>query len=398
MTYQQISHDSLVNGMMLSRFQKCEWKFNKICPCCSSTCTRICFIMFFLSPNDAWIPSGCIWLRIPWRSKFHSVRSCDECRHARGKTNGKRQLTDARESKFDDRNIGIPQRHGSGQNSLELALKNCFLNTAIAWMPLNDWVHNFPSAPSRNRGRPPKRWDQALTSFSSTYFGEQNWLKAAQSYNQWSAAESAFVKYCESLWRTIRSPCPFRIEVTRTGERKKERFPVGRLKIGRLMFWTKSCGWNRYQFYEISQEHFFHLNPTDSKTGNIASNKNHTEFQFERDFAFCHSGMFERKGFVESHKSFVSSRSRSNDWQVNYRKHFLGPLWFDHCNSTHTIGHSLKHAGVKYVSVGSIFVARAAAPAVVLKNFAPQKRRNTEKYITNKPSPTNCQSHMYWSK
>ena len=71
--------------------------------------------------------------------------------------------------------------------------------TAIAWMPLNDWVHNFPSAPSRNRGRPPKRWDQALTSFSSTYFGEQNWLKAAQSYNQWSAAESAFVKYCESL-------------------------------------------------------------------------------------------------------------------------------------------------------------------------------------------------------
>ena len=71
--------------------------------------------------------------------------------------------------------------------------------TAIAWMPLNDWVHNFPSAPSRNRGRPPKRWDQALTSFSSTYFGERNWLKAAQSYNQWSAAESAFVKYCEFL-------------------------------------------------------------------------------------------------------------------------------------------------------------------------------------------------------
>ena len=46
--------------------------------------------------------------------------------------------------------------------------------TAIAWMPLSDWVHNFPFAPSRNRGQPPKRWDQALTSFSSTYFGERN--------------------------------------------------------------------------------------------------------------------------------------------------------------------------------------------------------------------------------
>ena len=53
--------------------------------------------------------------------------------------------------------------------------------TAIAWMLVDDWVHNFPSAPSTNRGRPPKRWDQALTAFSSTDFGERNWLKAAQS-------------------------------------------------------------------------------------------------------------------------------------------------------------------------------------------------------------------------
>ena len=37
------------------------------------------------------------------------------------------------------------------------------------------------------------------------------------------AAESAFVTYCESMWRTKGSPCPFRIEMTRTGEsRKKE--------------------------------------------------------------------------------------------------------------------------------------------------------------------------------
>ena len=84
-------------------------------------------------------------------------------------------------------------------NQYRLAFKiasnqSAWAATAIAWMPLNDWVHNFPSAASRNRGRPPKRWDQALTSFSSTYFGERNWLKATQSYNQWSAAESAFVK------------------------------------------------------------------------------------------------------------------------------------------------------------------------------------------------------------
>ena len=95
--------------------------------------------------------------------------------------------------------------------------------TAVAWMPLDDWVHNFPSAPSRTRGRPPKRWDQALASFSCTYFGERNWWVAAQNCNQWLAAEAAFVKYCESMWRTKGSPCPFRIEVTRTGERKKER-------------------------------------------------------------------------------------------------------------------------------------------------------------------------------
>jgi len=45
--------------------------------------------------------------------------------------------------------------------------------TAVGWMPLDDWVHNYPSAPSRSRGRPPKRWDQALVSFSCTYFGNE---------------------------------------------------------------------------------------------------------------------------------------------------------------------------------------------------------------------------------
>ena len=42
--------------------------------------------------------------------------------------------------------------------------------TAIAWMALDDKVQNFPSAPSSNRGRPPKRWDQAFTSFSCNFF------------------------------------------------------------------------------------------------------------------------------------------------------------------------------------------------------------------------------------
>ena len=31
----------------------------------------------------------------------------------------------------------------------------CGVATAIVWMRLNDWLHNFPSAPSRKRGRPP---------------------------------------------------------------------------------------------------------------------------------------------------------------------------------------------------------------------------------------------------
>ena len=58
--------------------------------------------------------------------------------------------------------------------------------TAIVWMPLNDWVHNFPST-SRNGGRP----HHAFISFSCTYFGERNWLKAARSCDKWLAAESA---------------------------------------------------------------------------------------------------------------------------------------------------------------------------------------------------------------
>ena len=36
------------------------------------------------------------------------------------------------------------------------------------------------------------------------------------------AAESASVTYCESMWGTKGSPCPFRIEMTRTGERRKK--------------------------------------------------------------------------------------------------------------------------------------------------------------------------------
>ena len=73
--------------------------------------------------------------------------------------------------------------------------QSVWVATAIVWTPLNDWVHNFPSTPSTNRGRLPKRCDQALTSFLNTYSGERNWLKAAQRYDQWSAAKSTLRNY-----------------------------------------------------------------------------------------------------------------------------------------------------------------------------------------------------------
>ena len=79
---------------------------------------------------------------------------------------------------------------------VRIALNRCsWAATAIAWMPLGDCVHNFPSAPSRNKGRPHKRWDQAPASFSYTYFCERNLLKAAGSCDHWLAAKSAFKKH-----------------------------------------------------------------------------------------------------------------------------------------------------------------------------------------------------------
>ena len=71
--------------------------------------------------------------------------------------------------------------------------------TDIAWVPLDDWVHSFPPAPSRSRGRPPIRWDQHSLRPHVHIFA-RNWWVAAQSCNQWLAAESAFaniVKTCE---------------------------------------------------------------------------------------------------------------------------------------------------------------------------------------------------------
>ena len=78
--------------------------------------------------------------------------------------------------------------------------------------------------------------DQALASFSCTYFSQRNWLKAARSCDQWLAAESAFVKYYESMWRTKGSPCPFRIELTRTGERENK-------KNNKWWWWCWSWWW-----------------------------------------------------------------------------------------------------------------------------------------------------------
>ena len=45
---------------------------------------------------------------------------------------------------------------------------------------------------------------------------------SSQSLFYLQAAESAFVTYCESMWGTKGSPCPFRIEMTGTGERRKK--------------------------------------------------------------------------------------------------------------------------------------------------------------------------------
>ena len=89
--------------------------------------------------------------------------------------------------------------------------------TDIAWVPLDDWVHNFPPAPCRSRGRPPVRWDQHSLRPHVHIFA-RNWWVAAQSCNQWLAAESAFaniVKTCEEQ----KAP---RIQVTRMGERKQD--------------------------------------------------------------------------------------------------------------------------------------------------------------------------------
>ena len=43
----------------------------------------------------------------------------------------------------------MPMKRQSVRNSI-------MLHCLMLW---DDWAHNFPSAPSRSRGRPPKKWD-----------------------------------------------------------------------------------------------------------------------------------------------------------------------------------------------------------------------------------------------
>jgi len=55
--------------------------------------------------------------------------------------------------------------------------------TAVAWMPLDDWVQLSIRAIQKQRPTAQKV-GSGTRSFSCTYFGERNWWVAAQSCNQ----------------------------------------------------------------------------------------------------------------------------------------------------------------------------------------------------------------------
>ena len=91
-------------------------------------------------------------------------------------------------------------------------------------MPLANWAHNFPSAPSRNKGRQPKRSDQALASFALMYIFW--WTQLIAGSPKLGPMVSYRGSICKVLWRYVtnkRFPmsCPFGIVMTRTGEEKK---------------------------------------------------------------------------------------------------------------------------------------------------------------------------------
>ena len=95
-------------------------------------------------------------------------------------------------------------------------------NTAVAWMPSDDWVHNFPSAPSRSRGRPPKRWVRHSLRFHvhtlTNEIGGWQPKHLTYGYLQSQTLEN-IMKACEE------QKVPhvlFVIEVTRMGEGKPE--------------------------------------------------------------------------------------------------------------------------------------------------------------------------------
>ena len=82
-------------------------------------------------------------------------------------------------------------------------------------------MHNFASAPSRNRGRPPKRRDQALALFPCANFSERKWLKAARSYDSWLAVGAAFAKNIMKLGEKQKFPHIFEDRHESNGRRKK---------------------------------------------------------------------------------------------------------------------------------------------------------------------------------
>ena len=104
----------------------------------------------------------------------------------------------------------------------------------IGWIGLSYWLWQWTYQMERCSGRLHWHWQSWILCWQSFRarcldgfidIGRFNFrfsTSSSQSPFYLQAAESAFVTYCESMWRTKGSPCPFRIEMTRTGERRKK--------------------------------------------------------------------------------------------------------------------------------------------------------------------------------
>ena len=68
----------------------------------------------------------------------------------------------------------------------------------VSWNPLTDWESNFACKPHRKRGRPPTRWDDILTNFSSKFFHNENWWYVAREASSWFTSERFYVQFCRA--------------------------------------------------------------------------------------------------------------------------------------------------------------------------------------------------------